>query len=168
MRLFGTEMVPNEGENEIPRIPPPPSRLPAAMLHPIEGMQGRGLVLVTRKTLTRSDVAVRQGRLLISKGEVLWGQLSEEEKRELVRPKGYVEVEVVDPRGERNEMKLRRRGSSTTLVLSSGWIKLVKDNKLEAGVDFIELWSFRMGLKLCFALNVERQLTIPSMMMIHY
>ncbi|RVX09969.1 hypothetical protein CK203_013085 [Vitis vinifera] len=121
-----------------------------------------------KDSVTRSDVAVRQGRFLISKGEVLWGQLSEEEQRELVRPKGYVEVEVVDPRGERNKMKLRRRGSSTTLVLGSGWIKLVKDNKLEAGVDFIELWSFRMGLKLCFALNVERQLTIPSMMMIYY
>ena len=46
MRLFGKEMVPNEGENDLPL-----SRLPAAMLHPIEGMQGRGLVLVTRKTV---------------------------------------------------------------------------------------------------------------------
>ncbi|RVX09872.1 hypothetical protein CK203_013043 [Vitis vinifera] len=68
-------------------------------------------------------------------------------------------VEVVDPRGNRNEMKLRfwnGKNGKPVFVLNSGWLQLVRDNNLEAGVDCM-LWSFRMGSKLCFALDVERQ-----------
>ena len=71
--------------------------------------------------------------------------------------KEHVEVEVVDLKGGRARMKLRRWQSLNILVLNSGWVKLVKVNKLEAKVHRIELWTFRMGDKLCFDLNVERQ-----------
>ena len=74
-----------------------------------------------------------------------------------MKAKEHVEVEVVDPKGGRTRMKLRWWHSLNILVLNSGWVKLVKVNKLEAKVYCIELWTFRMGDKLCFALNVERQ-----------
>lgn len=126
-----------------------------AMRHTLERMRGRGLALAMRKTLTPSDVNRHQSRLLITNGVVLWGQLSEEEQRDLVRPEGYVEIEVVDPRGYRKEMKLRMWRSLGTLVLNCGWMSVVMDNNLEAGINCI-LWSFRAGSKLCFALGIER------------
>ena len=141
-RLLGTDiLVLDEGE---------------AMRHTLERMGGHDLAWAMSKKITASDVSRHQSRFLITNHEVLLGQLSEEEQRELERPKGYVEVEVVDPRGSRNEMKLRFWNDEKVLVLNSGWNKLVRDNNLEAEVDCM-LWSFRMGSKLCFALGVERQ-----------
>ncbi|KAL6311533.1 hypothetical protein AAG906_005209 [Vitis piasezkii] len=146
IKLFGNEIsVPKEREDEIPPIPSPLSQLPCAILTSIEGMKGRGLVSVMRKTLTTSDVCVHQSRLFITNRKVLWSQLLEEEQKK-VKAKEHVEVEV-----------LRLWQSLNMLVLNSGWVKLVKVNKLEAKVHCIELWTFRMGHKLCFALNVERQ-----------
>ena len=152
-KLFGAEIsAPKEREDEIP----PLSQLPCAILHTNRGMKERGRVLVMRKTLTRSDVSVHQSRLFIINSKVLWSQLLEEEQKK-VKAKEHVEVEVVDPKGGRTRMKLRRWQSLNILVLNSGWVKLVKVNKLEAKVHRIELWTFRMGDKLCFDLNVERQ-----------
>lgn len=152
-KLFGAEIsAPKEREDEIP----PLSQLPCAILHTNRGMKERGRVLVMRKTLTRSDVSVHQSRLFITNSKVLWSQLLEEEQLKLLA-KEHVEVEVVDPKGGRTRMKLRRWQSLNILVLNSGWVKLVKVNKLEAKVHRIELWTFRMGDKLCFDLNVERQ-----------
>ena len=131
-----------------------------AMRHTIEGMGGRALVFVMRKTLTRSDVAVHQGRLFITNDKVLRGQLSEEEQTELKTSEGYVNVEVVDPRGEGYEMKLKEWKSLKMFVLTSGWNRLVNDNELEAEIHCIELWSFRVGLKLCFAFGLLNLLCI--------
>ncbi|RVX09817.1 hypothetical protein CK203_013051 [Vitis vinifera] len=98
-KLFGTEIsVLKEREDEIPPIPSPLSQLPCPILTTIEGMKGRGLVSVMRKTLTTSDVFVHQSRLFITKCKVLWSQLLEE-KQKKVRAKEHVEVEVVDPKG---------------------------------------------------------------------
>ena len=152
-KLFGAEIsAPKEREDEIP----PLSQLPCAILHTNRGMKERGRVLVMRKTLTRSDVSVHQSRLFIINSKVLWSQLLEEEQLKLLA-KEHVEVEVADPKEGRTRMKLRLWQSLNILVLNSGWVKLVKVNKLEAKVHRIELWTFRMGDKLCFDLNVERQ-----------
>nr|CAN69983.1 hypothetical protein VITISV_027151 [Vitis vinifera] len=85
------------------------------------------------KTITASDVDKGESRLLFTKAKVLWRQLSEEERMEL-RRRGYVEVEVVDPRGNRHEMKLSHWPAVRNLVLNSGWNNLVRDNNLEAGI----------------------------------
>ncbi|RVX09871.1 hypothetical protein VitviT2T_023765 [Vitis vinifera] len=152
-KLFGVEIsAPKEREDEIP----PLSQLPCAILHTNKGMKERGRVLVMGKTLTRSDVSVHQSRLFITNSKVLWSQLLEEEQLKLLA-KEHVEVEVADPKEGRTRMKLRLWQSLNILVLNSGWVKLVKVNKLEAKVHRIELWTFRMGDKLCFDLNVERQ-----------
>ena len=123
-----------------------------AMRHTLERMGGHDLAWAMSKTITASDVDKGESRLLFTKAKVLWRQLSEEERMEL-RRRGYVEVEVVDPRGNRHEMKLSHWPAVRNLVLNSGWNNLVRDNNLEAGIH-CTLWSFRVGLKLCFALCV--------------
>ncbi|XP_010662006.3 putative B3 domain-containing protein At3g49610 [Vitis vinifera] len=123
-----------------------------AMRHTLERMGGHDLAWAMSKTITASDTKKGQSRLLIPKEKGLWDQLSEEEQMEL-RRRGYVEVEVVDPRGNRHEMKLSQWPAGRNLVLNSGWNDLVRDNKLEAGIH-CTLWSFRVGLRLCFALCV--------------
>ena len=126
-----------------------------AMRHTLERMGGHDLAWAMSKTITASDTKKGQSRLLIPKEKGLWDQLPEEEQMEL-RRRGYVEVEVVDPRGNRHEMKLSQWPSVPYLVLNSGWNNLVRDNNLEARIHCM-LWRFRMGSKLCFALGVERQ-----------
>ena len=86
---------------------------------------------------------------------MLWGVLSEEEKREVEGGTG-VEVMVLDPRGGKYTMRLKKWVSLNKVVLNSGWRKLADDNGLKAEVDCVELWSFRADSKLCFALNVKR------------
>ncbi|KAJ9681214.1 hypothetical protein PVL29_020203 [Vitis rotundifolia] len=142
LRLFGTTILALDGEE--------------AMRRTLECMGGVDLALAMEKKLTTSDTKMGLGRLFITDGVVLWGQLSQEEQMKLLIPERYVEVEVVDPRGNRHEMKLRFWPSVKMLALNSGWNKLVRDNNLEAGMD-CKLWSFRVGSKLCFALGVERQ-----------
>ena len=122
------------------------------MRHTLESMGGHDLARAMSKTITASDTKKGQSRLLIPKNTGLLDQLSEEERMEL-RRRGYVEVEVVDPRGKRYEMKLSQWPSVPYLVLNSGWNNLVRDNNLEARIH-CTLWSFRVGLKLCFALCV--------------
>ena len=95
-------------------------------------MEGRDQVFVTRKILERSDVDAGQNR---------WGVLSEEEKRE-VEGGGGVEVMVIDPRGGKYTMRLKKWVSLNKVVLNSGWRKLAEDNGLKAEVDCVELWSF--------------------------
>ena len=158
--IFGRDLVPemrrsaiNKTRTSSPPLPPVP--FPFPLLQMIHNMEGRDQVFFTRKILEGSDVDAGQNRFFVPKSEVLWGVLSEEEKRE-VEGGGGVEVMVVDPRGGKYTMRLKKWVSLNKVVLNSGWRKLVEDNGLKAEVDCVELWSFRADSNLCFALNVKR------------
>ncbi|WKA05816.1 hypothetical protein VitviT2T_023755 [Vitis vinifera] len=180
IRLFGVEMAPNKKEGmkmEPPKeqetkrperrrsaikktrtsSPPlPPAPLPSPLLQTIHDMEGKDQVFITRKILEWSDTDAGQNRFFIPKNEVLWEVLSEEERRQ-VEGGGGVEVMVVDPKGGKHDMRLKKWVSLNMIVLNSGWRKLVEGNDLKAELDCVELWSFRADSKLCFALNVKRQ-----------
>ena len=158
--IFGRDLVPERRRSAIKKTrtssqPLPPAPFPFSLLQMIHNMEGRDQVFVTRKILERSDVDAGQNRFFVPKSEVLWAVLSEEEKREVEGRRG-VEVMVLDPRGRKYTMRLKKWVSLNKVVLNSGWRKLVEDNGLKAEVDCVEIWSFRADSKLCFALNVKR------------
>ncbi|KAL6311563.1 hypothetical protein AAG906_025868 [Vitis piasezkii] len=159
-RLFGRDLVPERKRSKIKKTrssspPLPPAPLPFPLLQAIHDMEGRDQVFVTTKILERSDTDAGQNRFFIPKSEVLWGVLTAEERRQ-VEGGGGVEAMVVDPRGWKYNMRLKKWVSLNKVVLNSGWRKLVEDNELMAEMDSVELWSFRADSKLCFALNVKR------------
>ena len=159
-RLFGRDLVPERKRSKIKKTrssspPLPPAPLPFPLLQAIHDMEGRDQVFVTTKILERSDTDAGQNRFFIPKSEVLWGVLTEEERTQ-VEGGGGVEAMVVDPRGWKYNMRLKKWVSLNKVVLNSGWRKLVEDNELMAEMDCVELWSFRADSKLCFALNVKR------------
>ena len=67
-------------------------------------------------------------------------------------------VMVVDPRGVKYSMKLKKWKSLNQIVLNERWRKVVEDNRMKVEVDCVEVWSFRADSKLCFAFDVKRQL----------
>ena len=106
--------------------------------------------------MERSDTDPGQNRFFIPNNEVLWGLLSEAEKATVESSDG-LGVVVVDPRGRKYYMKLTKWMSLNKIVLNlSGWRKFVKDNRVKAEVDSVDLWSSRADLKLCFGMNMKR------------
>ena len=69
-----------------------------------------------------------------------------------------LEVMLVDPRGGKYIMKLKKWKNLNQIVLNGGWRKVVEDNRLTAEVNCVEVWNFRADSKLCFAFDVKKQL----------
>ena len=99
-------------------------------------MEGKNLHFFTRKIFERSNIAINQNKIFIPKSEVLWGLLSDGEKT-LVEGRTGLEVMVVDPRGGKYIMKLKKWENLNKIVLNGGWRKVVEDNRLKAEVDCV-------------------------------
>ena len=69
-----------------------------------------------------------------------------------------LEVMVVDPRGGKYIMKLKKWKNLNQILLNGGWRKVVEDNRLKAEVNYAEVWNFRADSKLCFPFDVKKQL----------
>ena len=123
----------------------------------IHDTEDKNLHFVTRKIFEQSDIAINQGRFFIPKSEVLWGLLYDGEKT-LVEGRTGLKVMVVDPRGGKYSMKLKKWKNLNQIVLNGGWRKVVEDNRFKAEVDCAEVWNFREDSKLCFAFDVKKQL----------
>ena len=139
-RIFEQEIVPKRRKSAIKKtysssLPLPLVPLPFPLVvHTIHDMEGKNLHFVTRKIFERSDIATDQNKIFISKSEVLWGFLSNGEKT-LVEGRKGLRVIVVDSRGWKYSIKLKKWKSLNQIVLNGGWRKVVEDNELKVEVD---------------------------------
>ncbi|XP_076894141.1 B3 domain-containing protein At1g05920-like [Bidens hawaiensis] len=119
----------------------------------IESIGGSDAELVIEKMLTRTDVTVNQGRLLIPVLKVCsQGFLTADEKI-LLGKKQDISVPVFDPKRRKLMLNLAKWSmSKECFVLKTNWNQVVKTNRFKEGT-MIRVLSFRVHYKLCFALD---------------
>ncbi|XP_009774698.1 putative B3 domain-containing protein At3g49610 [Nicotiana tabacum] len=160
IKLFGTRIYPcnvkheQEQEQEAALQENLP---PTNMCQAIRLAGGSRLVYIGRKKAEDSDINPDLSRLLIpgTFDKELLKNLSEEERIKLEnddKNKSF-EVKVMDQDGNFHKMKFTRWQSLKRFVLNKGWNNLVEANNLQKG-DTVDLWHFRIDLKLCFAINI--------------
>ncbi|KAM7522583.1 hypothetical protein LguiA_012485 [Lonicera macranthoides] len=132
------------------RDSPPP--LPQKYRKKVNAMQGSEPVLVIQKRLFNSDLTQQLNRLSIPHKQIMAKFLTDEEKENL--KKNLVEVTLIDPRLVEWTLNMKQWNmNSSVYVLIKNWYKLVEENEkdLKEGTE-VQLWSFRVGTKLCFIL----------------
>ncbi|KAM7522584.1 hypothetical protein LguiA_012486 [Lonicera macranthoides] len=132
------------------RDSPPP--LPQKYREKVNAMQGSEPVLVIQKRLFNSDLTQQLNRLSIPHKQIMAKFLTDEEKENL--KKNLLEVTLIDPRLVEWTLNMKQWNmNSSVYVLITNWYKLVEENEkdLKEGTE-VQLWSFRVGTKLCFIL----------------
>lgn len=117
-----------------------------------------GLIFFCEKNLSWSDVNPAASRLLMPLKKLKNDFLTEEEKVILAR-KGSIEALLIQPSLDECKIKLKKwdmggksKGNFTeNYVLVTTWNKVVEDNNMAQDMK-VQLWSFRRGDELCFAL----------------
>lgn len=145
--------------------PTPPPDMPENVKSLILEMGGTGVVLVTQKRLTATDVERHNNRLQMPLSQICnTNFLTDQEKHYLTRKDGKqwnsIETPLLDPALEKHKILLRRwlmaksssaAKSTENYVLNKPWNDIVKDNTLKEG-DAIQLWGFRVAEQLNLAL----------------
>ncbi|KAM7528180.1 hypothetical protein LguiB_031590 [Lonicera macranthoides] len=132
------------------RDSPPP--LPQKYREKVNAMRGSEPVLVIQKRLFNSDLTQQLNRLSIPHKQIMAKFLTDEEKENL--KKNLLEVTLIDPRLVEWTLNMKQWNmNSSVYVLITNWYKLVEENEkdLKEGTE-VQLWSFRVGTKLCFIL----------------
>ncbi|KAK4356190.1 hypothetical protein RND71_025161 [Anisodus tanguticus] len=128
----------------------------------------KSTILVIEKTLFETDVKAAEGRLSIPQKEVTkflrLGEIflnPEEEARLSTRIGGKMStmsVTLIEPSRQKCKINLRKwfmnkdNGKiSSSYVLVTYWNEVVRRNALKSGT-LVQLWAFRKGEDLCFAL----------------
>ena len=133
--------------------------MPIEFKDKITELDGSDVKLVIQKELFPTDLSSHQDRLAIPRGQIKAEFLTEEEQVKLDEKeedgkhyKGMV-VQLIEPSLQNSSIKLKiwKLGHSNSYVLSSPWKTVADRNKLISG-DILQLWSFRVNLKLHFAL----------------
>ncbi|KAH0714513.1 hypothetical protein KY284_007418 [Solanum tuberosum] len=118
--------------------------------------------LVIEKTLFKTDVKPEEGRFSIPKKQMSNSFLEPEEDAHLsTRNEGKMcemKVMLIEPSRRISEINLRKwfmnkdNGKvSLSYVLVTYWNEVVRRNNLECDTK-VQLWAFRKGVDLCFAL----------------
>ncbi|XVF71354.1 hypothetical protein PTKIN_Ptkin12aG0030300 [Pterospermum kingtungense] len=136
---------------------PPPQQqpdLPERLKKMIKDMGGTDVKLIIQKPLYRTDLSMSHGRLSIPINQVQVEFLTPEEKI-LVNDKNSegIKVSVIDPSLKTRRLFFRRwyMRSCSVYALRTEWKSVLRDNDLKVN-DVIQVWSFRVESKLCFAL----------------
>ncbi|KAK4336546.1 hypothetical protein RND71_044148 [Anisodus tanguticus] len=128
----------------------------------------KSTILVIEKTLFETDVKPAEGRLSIPQKEVTkflrLGEMflnPEEEARLSTRigeKMSTMSVTLIEPSRQKCKINLRKwymnkdnGKTSSSYVLVTYWNEVVRRNTLKSGT-LVQLWSFRKGEELCFAL----------------
>ncbi|KAL6985146.1 hypothetical protein U1Q18_018522 [Sarracenia purpurea var. burkii] len=152
----------------VPEQPPFPD-LPARFRGYIQDLKGNNVILVIQKQLQQADLNMRQGRLSIPLSQMRNEFLTSEEK-ELLNTRtedgkhvGKIKAQIIEPSENKYSEKTvylrkwdmpKKSGKVTSVYnLGAGWNLVLKneDNKLGKENE-VQLWSFRVGLDLWFAL----------------
>ncbi|CAL5438657.1 unnamed protein product [Camellia sinensis] len=139
-----------------------PPELPAKFKNYIERLNGTELNFVIEKPLYCTDLSHTHGRLSLPLCQIDNGFLTQEEKDLLNTRSGNhktpIEAKLIEPSGHESDICLKKwdmpkKSSkvSTTYNLTTSWNRVVKNNRLHEGM-IVQLWSFRVGSKLWFAL----------------
>ncbi|KAK8699251.1 hypothetical protein V6N13_115342 [Hibiscus sabdariffa] len=124
--------------------------------HISENMGGSGPVLVIQKALFFSDVNPTASRLSVPFSQVKTHDFLKSTEADALANQSPMEVCLLGPSMEKTTMTLNRweMGKTSLYVMTESWNSVVKSNKLKKG-DVVQLWSFRVNAKLCFALAAE-------------
>ncbi|KAF8094725.1 hypothetical protein N665_0354s0014 [Sinapis alba] len=151
-------------------VEPQVEELPVELKDKIMEMGGTEETLITKRTLTKTDVDKHQAHLSIPMSSLLTNSFMTSDEKEKIKNRvkgareGGLTVEVIDPklqvwelkmRSDMNKKKKRKKGkirkSSLLYSLAYQWNHVVEANKFKQG-DQLQLWSFRSQQKLCLAL----------------
>ncbi|KAB2051249.1 hypothetical protein ES319_A12G043600v1, partial [Gossypium barbadense] len=132
--------------------------LPQRFKEMIKCMDGSEEKLIIQKALYKTDLSKHHGRLSIPMNQVEVEFLTDEELKQ--SSKEGIEALVIEPCLKTRDMSLRiwdmpkpTGRFSSVYVLVTGWKSVVEGNDLKVG-DVIQVWSFRVNSKLCFALVI--------------
>ncbi|RDY08971.1 B3 domain-containing protein, partial [Mucuna pruriens] len=129
--------------------------LPSEVKEKMEEMKGCEVKLVAEKELFEIDLDRKYDGFSIPPTNIGNNFLTQEEKDYLEKVKKIagLRVTVLDPSLRDHEMCFKKcsRKKSNVYNLGMGWNKIVTDNHLKPN-DTLQLWSFRVSSKLCFAL----------------
>lgn len=130
-----------------------PEDLPETLKQMIKDMGGSDAKVIIKKPLFKTDVSRVQNRLSIPVNQVKVEFLTSQEKNVLLNSSKGIEVMVIEPCFEKRKLVFVRWEMKTCSIyaLRSGWYSVVKDNDLNLNNN-IQVWSFRVDSKLCFAL----------------
>ncbi|KAL6321158.1 hypothetical protein AAG906_012930 [Vitis piasezkii] len=140
------EMGEGEGEGE-----DPPPELPEDLKVRIRELNGTRPILVLEKQLFKTDINEGENRLSMPLNQIRREFLSEEEKMRVVEG---MQVKLIQPSLEETTVtfkKWKMKESCHLYVFTREWKLIVNDNSLEARTR-IQVWSFRVGSELWFAL----------------
>ncbi|XP_002522010.3 putative B3 domain-containing protein At2g27410 [Ricinus communis] len=140
--------------------PPPP--MPSDLMEKIKSRGGTDVKLVIMKQLFETDLKTGQDRLSIPEKQVRDPTFLEDHEKKIISDDGRIRVSVIEPCGFDSEMCFRKWPMNTTFIyaLTSSWrsVFLREENEeLLKKNAVVQLWSFRVNGKLCFALvNVRK------------
>ncbi|XP_019081590.1 uncharacterized protein LOC109124222 [Vitis vinifera] len=129
----------------------PPPELPEDLKVRIREMNGTRPILVLEKQLFKTDINENENRLSMPLNQIRREFLSEEEKMRVVEG---MQVKLIQPSLEETTVtfkKWKMKESCHLYVFTREWKLIVNDNSLEARTR-IQVWSFRVGSELWFAL----------------
>lgn len=118
------------------------------------GMGGSEPVLVIEKMIYTSDVISKLNRFSIPFRQIISRDfLTEEEKLALLKREELIVVSMMDPCYREWTLTMRQwnMNSDVYVLNSDNWQDFVKANALKPGMK-VQLWSFRVGGRLCFLL----------------
>ncbi|CAL0299021.1 unnamed protein product [Lupinus luteus] len=126
-----------------------PSEMPQEFINKINEMGGNETVLLITKSLFDSDLSDQQNRLSIPSKQIKNMNFLREGEVEDLEGGNSMEVKLVQPSLEVTNITLAkwnmRKGngsiSSSFVLRSSSWKKVIKDNQLQVD-DRIQVWSF--------------------------
>nr|KJB47845.1 hypothetical protein B456_008G045100 [Gossypium raimondii] len=121
--------------------------LPQRFKEMIKCMDGSEEKLIIQKALYKTDLSKHHGRLSIPMNQVEVEFLKDEELKQ--SSKEGIEALVIEPCLKTRDMSR----FSSLYVLVTGLKSVVESNDLKVG-DVVQVWSFRVNSKLCFALVI--------------
>ncbi|XP_022775646.1 B3 domain-containing protein At2g31420-like [Durio zibethinus] len=123
--------------------------------HIVENMGGSDWVLVIQKQVFYSDVNPQASRFSMPFSQLKTHEfLNKTEAEDLEDVNNALEVCLLEPSMKETTVTFKRwkyRGKSSSYVMTRTWNSVVKNNRLKID-DIVQLWSFRVKSKLCFAL----------------
>ncbi|KAJ9679833.1 hypothetical protein PVL29_021673 [Vitis rotundifolia] len=129
----------------------PPPELPEDFKVRIREMNGTHPILVLEKQLFKTDIDEHENRLSMPLKQIRREFLSEDEKMRVVEG---MQVKLIQPSLEETTITFKKWKMKETChlyVFTRQWKLIVDNNSLEARTP-IQVWSFRVGSELRFAL----------------
>lgn len=144
------------------------SSLPQHLKTLIQNMEGQEILPLIEKYITVSDVTKGEHRLLMPMNRIVSRGFLREDERDHLQGRtsngnvNDIKVVMIEPTTRHTVLNLKRwdmkkkKGGTKNYVLAGGWYDVVERNNLEAG-DLIQLWSFRVGVKLHLLLIIPEE-----------